>query len=66
MLRSDAHHACGPSIPEHHQDDIVLPLDGRDFWERDGHWNLRGHEKMAQAVGDYLKSRGIARPSQSR
>jgi lysophospholipase L1-like esterase len=46
--------------------DTVPRLNGRDFWERDGHWNLRGHEKMAQAVTEYLQSRGVVRPSPPR
>jgi hypothetical protein len=34
-----------------------------DFWKMDGHWNPRGHQKMARAIGDFLwKNDFVARP----
>ena len=46
--------------------DTVPRLNGLDFWIRDGHWNPGGHEKMAQAVIEYLQKKGFVRPTPSR
>lgn len=39
----------------------VHALHGDDFWSRDGHWNPRGHEKLAAALAAHIEERGLAR-----
>jgi hypothetical protein len=34
-------------------------IDGRDFWEEDGHWRPSGHARIAARVGDYLVGEGL-------
>jgi hypothetical protein len=33
-------------------------MDGTDFWVTDGHWRPEGHQKMADAILEYLRSEG--------
>ena len=34
-------------------------LDCRDFWRFDGHWNPRGHQKIALAIELWLEASGL-------
>jgi hypothetical protein len=38
--------------------DTVRRMDGNDFWVTDGHWRPEGHRKMADAILEYLRSKG--------
>lgn len=38
--------------------DSVRRMDGSDFWVTDGHWRPEGHRKMADAILEYLRSKG--------
>jgi hypothetical protein len=38
--------------------DTVGRMDGTDFWVEDGHWRPEGHQKMADAILEYLRSGG--------
>jgi hypothetical protein len=40
----------------------VKQLTGDDFWQKDGHWNLQGHVKMATSIANYLSSSGLYAP----
>jgi lysophospholipase L1-like esterase len=40
----------------------VKQLTGNDFWQKDGHWNLQGHVKMATSIAKYLSSSGLYAP----
>jgi hypothetical protein len=40
---------------------MVANLHGDDFWRVDGHWNLDGHRKVAEAIAAHLAARGFVR-----
>ena len=37
-------------------------LHGDDFWEKDGHWNPVGHNKMAKNIADYISANRYLQP----
>lgn len=40
---------------------MVANLHGDDFWRLDGHWNVGGHRKVAEAIAAHLATRGFRR-----
>ncbi len=40
---------------------MVDRLHGDDFWREDGHWNVGGHDKVAQTIAEHLVGVGYAR-----
>lgn len=37
-------------------------LSAEDFWRDDGHWNVEGHRKLAEAIAEHLATRAFAAP----
>jgi len=38
--------------------DTFASLDGSAFWEKDGHWNPEGHDRMASTIAAFLRDAG--------